>query len=276
MSKGNGKSDIVRLPVADLKMKYDVRRALNEDRVLFFMELYDSGAEVAPIEVIRGTMDIHDGRHRKAALDHLDIKSVECKLVKAMDHGDQLMDAFSKNMSDSPMPPTRADVVFVMRQLLEAGESHSTVQRRFERFYQPSHAKKLLKDAHSCVQKAKMARAKNAVAHQGMKVDDAAKEYGVKVETLREEITGTKQRRRKAGSVSDIKNEITSRHRSNSQKTVALFRDILEKFEDGEKTEKEVYEVLLHVQKINSDAAKRVNSWIERFETLRGKVKAKA
>src|SRR3989344_7285276 len=89
-----GKKDTVLLPVSDLKMKFDVRKSLNEDRVLLFMEMYESGNSVPPIEVIRGTMDIHDGRHRKAALDHLGRKHAECILVAPMEYLDQMMDAF--------------------------------------------------------------------------------------------------------------------------------------------------------------------------------------
>ncbi len=270
-----GKQDVVLLPVADLKMKFDVRKALNEDRVLLFMEMYESGNHVPPIEVVRGTMDIHDGRHRKAALDHLNRRHAECVLVEPMEFVDQLMDAFGKNMSDSPFPPTRADVIFVMKQLLDANVPNAHIQKRFEAFYRPSHVRKLLKDAHSNVVRAKMAKAKNAVAHGGLTVKAAAVEHGVEPERLQEEITGVKKRR-KATSVSDIKTEITNRHRGNSQKTIAVFRDLLDKFEDGEMSEKSVLEVLLHVQRLSTDGAKRVNSWIERFESLKGSMKAKS
>ena len=194
MSKTNvavaGKRDIVLLPVSDLKMTYDVRRSLNEDRVLFFMETYESGGEVPPIEVVRGTMDIHDGRHRKAALEHLNRKHAECVLVEPMEgFADRLMDAFGKNVSDSPFPPTRADITFVMRQLLEQGVASAEVQKRFAKFYQPSHVRKLLKDAYANLLKARMQKAVTAVAHAGTTVEAAAKEHGVKPYLLRDEIT---------------------------------------------------------------------------------------
>ena len=279
MSKTNvavaGKANTVLLPVADLKMKFDVRKSLNEDRVLLFIEMYESGSTVPPIEVVRGTMDIHDGRHRKAALDHLNRKHAECVLVEPMEFVDQLMDAFGKNVSDSPFPPTRADITFVMKQLLDAGTPSSHVQKRFEVFYKPSHVRKLLKDAHSNIVKAKLAKAKQAVAHGGLTVRAAAAEHGVEPERLQEEITGVKRRRR-ATSVTEIKTEITNRHRGNSQKTITVFRDLLEKFEDGEVSEKSVLEVLLHVQRLNTDGAKRTHSWIERFESLKGSMKAKS
>lgn len=270
-----GKRDSVLLPVAELRMKYDVRTRLNDDRVLFFMERYESGAEVPPIEVIRGTMDIHDGRHRKAALDHLGRKHAECILVAPMEYLDQMMDAFGKNVSDSPFPTTRADIVFVMKQLLEASVGNAVIQKRFEVYYKPSHVRKLLKDAHSNVLKTKMSKAKMAIAHGGVSIENAAKEHGVKVEKLQEEITGVK-RRQKATDIKDVKSEISNRHRSNTARNVAVFRDVLDKFEDGELPEKDVLDVLLHVQRLNSDAAKRIDGWLERFEVLKGTSKAKS
>jgi len=279
MSKANvavaGKKNVVLLPVADLVMKYDVRKQLNEDRVIFFMELYESGESVPPIEVVRGTMVIHEGRHRKAALDRLGRKHAECVLVEPMEFVDQLMDAFGKNVSDSPFPPTRADVIFVMRQLLENDVSHAEVNKRFAKFYQPSHVRKLMKAATALVSSSRMNKAKNAVAHAGVTPEVAAKQHRVNVDTLRDEITGVKRRRRSLD-ISEIKREISNRHKGNSQRNIAVFRDLLDKFEDGETSAKSVLDVLLHVQRINTEAGKRVNSWIERFEALKGSVKAKS
>lgn len=270
-----GKKDVVLLPVAELKMTFDVRRALNEDRVLYFMELLEAGVNVPPIEVIRGTMHVHDGRHRKAALDHLNRKNAECVLVEPMEYVDQMMDAFTKNVSNCPFPPTRADIIFVMRQLLEAGTPNSHVQQRFQLLYRPSHVRDLLKEAHSVIASAKMARAKNAVAHGELSVKAAAEEHGVALETLQSEITGLKKKRR-ATSVSDIKRDISNRHRANTQKTVKILRDLIDKFDDGEMTEKSVLEVLLHVRHLYDGAAKRLDEWFERLETTKGVAKAKS
>jgi|TARA_Y100000034_G_scaffold122396_1_gene167792 hypothetical protein len=125
------------------------------------------------------------------------------------------------------------------------------------------------------LQKANLAKAKHAVAHTGASVEVAAKEHGVKVDKLRDEITGVK-RRQKATDIKGIKFEISNRYRSNSQRNVAVFRDILDKFEDGELPEKDVLDVILHVQRLNSDAAKRIDGWLERFEVLKGMSKAKS
>jgi hypothetical protein len=269
------KRDVVLLPVADLKMTFDVRKVLNEDRVLYFMELYEACTKLPPIEVIRGTMHVHDGRHRKAALDHLNRKAAECVLVEPMEYVDQMMDAFTKNVSNCPFPPTRADIIFVMRQLLEAGTPNSQVQQRFQALYRVTHVRELLKEAHSAISAAKMARAKNAVAHGELTVKAAAEEHGVALETLQTEISGVKKRRR-ANNVGDIKREISNRNRANTQKTVLVIKGLLERFEDGEMTEECVLEVLLHIRHLYDGASKRLDEWFQRLETTKGVAKAKA
>ncbi len=268
-----GKTNVVLLPISDLKMRYDVRRGLNEDRVLLFMELYESGQVIPPIEVVRGTMDVHDGRHRKAALDQLGRKHAECILVEPMETLDQLMDAYGKNMSGSPYPPTRADTVFVMKQLLEAGVSNAEIQRRFQVYYMPSHVKKLLKDAHSHVSKAKLSAARSAVTHGNQTLKVAAERYGVDPESLKEVLSGAKKRR-KSTSVTDILADIKSRHKSNYHSDKKVFKDILEKYEDGDISEEGVLEVLLHMQDIHKKSTKRVDEWLQRFEVLKGTLKA--
>jgi len=268
------KDDVVLLPLAEMKSTIFVRRHLNEDRVLQFMELYDNGSEVPPIKVIRGSMEIEAGRHRYAALGYLDRKHAECLLVEPGNKPDLLMRAFADNFGGS-LPPSRLDIVFVVRQLLEEGLPHRQITDLFANFYKPSHMRKLLKDAHSALSKTKMQKAKNAVAHGDASVKEAAKCYGVELETLQGEITGVKKKR-STTSVTDIRREISNRNRGNTLKSVAIFRSLFDQFEDGEMSEKDVFTILTHVKRLNMDTAKRVDQWFERFEALKGSVKAKS
>ena len=252
-----GQKDVVLLPVADLIVRYDVRKNFNEDRIILLAELYQSGAEVPPIEVVRGTMEIHDGRHRKSALELLGRKHAQCILVEQMEFFDQLTDAFGKNMSDSPFPPMRIDVIYVMKQLLEAGASNADIQKKFEQYYKPSHVKTFLKDAHGAVGKANMAKAKHAVAHLGATLADAAKDHKVKVDQLRAEIIGVKKVGLKSDDISDIKANITNRNRGNTNKNVAIIRRTFERFEDGELSEKNVLEIRLNFRLVIIKIVKR-------------------
>ncbi len=276
MSEAPGVSgtEVVLLPLSDLKVTYLVRKSLDEDRVEQFMDLYDSGAQVPPIEVVRGTMEVHEGRHRKAAHERLGRRNIECVLIEPKDRTEMLLDAFGKNFGGS-LPPSRLDVVFVMKQLLEEGNTHKRVQELFERYYKPSHARKLLKDAVSNINKVKLSKAKQAVAAGNTTAKDAARQFGVNPEILQQEIDGTK-RKKKGTDISDIKVEISNRHRGNTQKTITIFRDLLDRYEDSEITEEKVLDILLHVQRLNQHAAKRVDAWVERLQARKGVHKAQS
>jgi len=270
-----GKTNTVLLPIADLKKTFFVRRETNQDRVLFFMELYESGSTVPPIKVVRGSMEIYDGRHRVEALDHLERKHAECELVEQGELAEMLVGSFGENFGGA-MPPTRADTVFVMKQLIEANVPNARIKSYFApNFFRPSHADKLLKEAHSKVSEAKMKRAVNAVAHGEVTVYKAAEDHGVRVEDLKAKVSGTKRKGR-GTDIGEIKAEISNRNKGNSNRTVAIFRDLLDKFQDGEISDKKVAEVLDHVERLNRQASLRIRPWRERLEAMKGKAKAKS
>lgn len=270
-----GSKNCVILPVADLKKTFFVRKETNQDRVLFFMELYESGAEVPPIKVIRGSVEIYDGRHRVEALEHLERKHTECELIEPGELSEMLMGAFGENFGGS-LPPTRADTVFVMKQLIEAKVPNAKIKSMFApNFFRPSHADKLLKEAHSKVSEAKMKRAVSAVAHGEVTVQKAAEEHGVEVDDLKSKISGTKRKGR-ATDIGEIKAEISNRNKGNSNRTVAIFRDLLDKYQDGEISDKKVTEVLDHVEKLYRSSSLRIKSWRERLEAMKGRAKAKS
>jgi glycine cleavage system pyridoxal-binding protein P len=133
--------------------------------------------------------------------------------------------------------------------------------------------KKLLKDAHSHVSKAKLSAARSAVTHGNQTLKIAAERYGVDPERLKEALSGTKKRR-KTTSVTDILTDIKTRHKGNYHSDKKVFKDILEKYEDGDISEEGVFEVLLHVQEIHKKGTKRVDEWLQRFEVLKGTLKA--
>ena len=157
-------AEVVRIPVAELVMKYDVRKELNEDRVQLFIDLYTAGADVKPIKVVQGTHIIHEGRHRVEALRRMERKHAWCTFVEHKS---------SMNSLWTRMPPICRIVhfhrhettrLYVMKQLIESDTSRSDIVRSFERFYPPSLVNKLLRDATALVHKSRMHKAINAVA----------------------------------------------------------------------------------------------------------------
>jgi hypothetical protein len=167
-------------------------------------------------------------------------------------------------------------MVFMIKGLLEEGVPYAQILEQLTRFFKPSHAKLLIKDAQSHIQKIRVQKAKIAVAHDGLSIEDAAKKYRVNIEVLKDEITGAKKKRRKKNSLADDKRDVSHRYRSNSAHDVKMFREYLRAVEDGEKTPDEAREFFLHVQSLRQGNANRVDEWLERLAALRGTMQARS
>ncbi len=272
MSKSNvavaGKKGVVLIPLGDIKSAFYVRRELDEGRVEMFRELYESSAEVPPIEVIQGSMELFEGRHRLAALQRMERPHAECKLIPDMPADEKFAEAFGRNFGGA-LPPTRADGVFVIRQMLEAKTPNNRIKNLFvPRFFRPSHFDKILKDAYSQIAEAKMNKALQAVASGDVTAKAAAKTHGVDLDDLKAKLGGRKAKP-SSTSIAKMKAQISNNHRSVSQRTIALFRELFDCFEDSEITEKKVLEVISHAERLNKDALKRLRGWRERFAALK-------
>lgn len=258
------KAVIVRKTIADIKTSYFVRTRLNEDRVLFFAAMYESGEEVEPIEVEAETDELVDGRHRKAALELIERKLIDVKIVQKYDNPiDLLMDAFTSNLGGA-LPPTSKDVIFLMRQFLESGLKHKDIAAQFAPYYPSSLIKRYLADAYSAYKKARMQKALHAVAEQQLPVDAAAERFKVDLDELKTEISGTKRKKRRGG-LPEIKSQLSKSGRGYSNKAQGIMRMVFDRYDDGECTEQHVEEVFVQMQKFISASEKNLKNWRERF-----------
>ena len=256
------------LALEDLKSTVFVRRVLNEDRVLQLMELYRSNdCDIPPIEVVRDTLEIQDGRHRREALLRLGRKNILCKLVKPVEKPEFLMRAFAANVG-GPFAPTRGDIIFVMKQLFGDGLREARIREMFAPHFPPSVTRAYLTDARSELYQQSLRNAVSAVTSENMTVAQAAEKFGLDLEKLQDEIGGRKRKGRKINATA-IKANISNLARSTSTRNVSSFRDLLRRYEDSEVSHAIVLEVLLHAKRLHIDGAKRIDSWLERLEALK-------
>lgn len=261
-------SNLVTLPLEDLKATIFVRRSLNEEWINQLMEFYRSTEHnLPPIEVVRDTLEIRDGRHRREALLRLGRKTTLCKLVAPSEKPEFLIQALSANVGGS-LPPTRGDVVFVMKQLMLEDLGEKRIRELFAPFYPPSVVRAFLDDAYTEVGRQKMRSALDAIAAGDTTMTDAARKYDVDLDKLQAEISGRKKNSRKHD-VTAVKVDITNRARGNSTRNVTAYRHLLRRYEDGEVTYAKVLEVLLHSKRVHIDGAKRIDQWLERLEALK-------
>ena len=261
------KEQVVQVPLSQLQQTFFVRQGLNDDHTLHLAELYEAGVELPPLKVVRGTLEIIDGRHRKAALELLNKDTAPCTLIEPLPFAELLAMAFKANEGQA-LPPTRADINLVMRQLIEQGVSVRKIIDMFDGVFPPSLCRKYDKDAQSAINKAKVQQAITAVAEEGMTVPKASEKFGVDEERLKAEIEGKKSKRR-GFDLKAIRREISGRYKGNTLRTAAILREMLEKYEDGILSAAQVEDVLDHVDHMHQRATKTNAEWRTRFEKLK-------
>lgn len=264
MSAKAVKKTVIRKSLADVKTSYYVRAALNEDRVQFFMQVYDGGGEIELPTIEAETDEMVDGRHRKAALERLGRKMADFEVVPRFENPTELMmEAYSSNVGGA-LPPTAKDTIFLMKQFIESGMKTKELGGLFAPYYPPSVVRRYVSDAYSAVNKSRMQRAVSAVIGSRMTVNESATEHNVDLDDLKKEIGGARRKNRRTG-LTEIKAVASARYRGHSQKTQSLLRHMLDDFEDGKLDEKDVEAIFKLVEKFNTTAVQNLKNWRERF-----------
>jgi|CXWL01.1.fsa_nt_gi ParB-like chromosome segregation protein Spo0J len=255
---------VVRKNVSDLKCSHFVRMGLDPDRVNFFVRMYQGNHDIPPIKVEDETNEIVDGRHRKAALELLQRKTIDCLITPRYENrAELLMDAHAENLGGS-LPHTYNETVFLVKQLIESGLKTSQIGVMLAPYYPSGSIKKIVDDAYSAVNSARMVRARKSVASGTMSIEDAADYFKLKLPALRKEVAG-ERKKREEGPVSRLKLKVSNRSRAYIQSMNLNLRILLENYDGGEVTEAQVKEVLRHYQKLYLQAGKALNGWEERF-----------
>jgi len=253
-----------KVALKDLQTNLFVRKALNQDHALYLAELIENGVKLPPIKITRERVVI-DGRHRVEAYDLNKIEEIECEIVDIHDETELIAEAYKANVG-GPLPPTPQDTEHTVMMLLERGESKKRIGELLG--LPAGMARRYITDVQSRMTRAKMQRAGAAVTEGGLTVSKAAEQYDVDVEKLKEFLSG---HRRKSKGIVEIQRGLTKTHKSLSQKNAALIRSLLDKFEDGDVTEKQVRDIFAHIEHLQKRSARGVADWKKRFDAVNGK-----
>jgi ParB-like chromosome segregation protein Spo0J len=249
----------------DLKVNLFVRQALNQDHALFLAELIENGVELPPIRITSGCVVI-DGRHRIEAHELNDRVEIKAEIVDVKTENEMIAEAYKANVGGS-LPPTPQDTEHTIMLLLERGEA---MKRIGEMLGLPAGmARKYINSVKSKTSRQKLMKAASAITDGGLTVAKAAEQYEVKLEKLKEILSGHK-RKNKQG-ISEIQRGLTKTHKSLSQKNAALIRSLLDKYEDGDVTERQVREIFSHIDQLQKRAARAISDWKKRFDSANGK-----
>jgi hypothetical protein len=260
----------VTVSIKDLKTNLFVRQALNQDHAIYLGELLENGVTLPPIKITQDHVVI-DGRHRIEAheLNHRTEIEAEVEVVK--DESELISAAFKSNVGGS-LPPTQQDVEHTVMLLLDRSESMRRIGELLG--LPPGMARKYINSVKSKAARQKLMKAASAVTDGGLTLAKAAESYGVETETLKEVLSG-RRRKHKQG-VTEIQGNLTRTHKSLSQKNASLLRSLLDKYEDGDVTAKQIRDIFSQIERLQKHASRSISDWKKRFEGLNGGSVAKA
>jgi len=274
------------IKLASIHNKFDVRKELDQDRVLQFASMYQSGeVNLPPVEVVRispdgETMDADaieyayiDGRHRGAARAYLNLTDVPA-VVRNGSLRDDPAALYARALEANwggAKPPTRADITHTIQRMLENGVPRTEVSAILT-FLPKGALRGYLADALSLISKRRIAKALDDI-QDGLGLETAARRNNVKPETLRDILAGKKGKWGK--SRSDEVQYITEMKQYVSRTAFAANTGIskkvlfmLQRVEDGEISGAAARKVVDYWKDHVAKTSLRIADWQARLESI--------
>ena len=260
-----GKWQVV--PLDQIKLNLFVRQSLNEDHALYLAELMENGVDLPPIKVA-SDFTVIDGRHRVEAHVVNMKKEIRCEVLDLTDETEIISEAYKANTGGS-LPPTREDTEHTIMLLLERKESKKRIGELLG--LPPGLARRYISEVQSRTNRAKLQRAAAAVTDGGLTVAKAAESHEVDLEKLKE-ILSVRRRKHKHG-VAEMQRALTKTYKSLGSKNASALRRLLEKYDDGDVTEKQVRDIFSHLEDLQKKQTRSTTDWKHRFDALNKKAK---
>lgn len=260
---------VISIEISEIRNKFDVRKTLDDDNILRLAELYQNNIEVDPIRVaiIEGEYCFVDGRHRAAARALLELKTIDAIVVHESNELQLYSEALRSNYGGSK-PPTREDIEHTIRKMMEAGAKESHLKARLD-FIPYSILRIYISVVQTTLRKRKIKAAIEAVA-DGMILAEAATKYGVKLDSLKDAISG---RKRKWGTGESALlteytlyiNRVLKTANSGISKKIQL---LLVKLEDHEVKPETATRIIEHWGAKLNGTIHRIKDWKERLKAI--------
>jgi predicted transcriptional regulator len=257
---------------SDLKTSMFVRKELDQDRVLYLAELIESGVEMKDRIQVTDDLTIVAGRHRREAYEVARKAEIVVELKEFESDSEMIAYAYKENVGGS-LPPTRQDTEHTISLLIGQGESPKRIADLLG--LPPSMIRTYANEVKAKIARQKMLNAVSAVSDGGLTVTKAAESYGVEIDKLKEAISGRRKKTKEG--FEGMQRNITWQSKSSSAKLAASLRSLLEKFDDGDVTERQVREIFSHIEDLQKRSSRAVADWKKRFEAIvKGEKAAKA
>ncbi len=270
MSVSNQSKRIVRLPIAGLKETFHVRTSLNDDRVIYFGELYSNRTPVDPIKVVEGTNEIVDGRHRKAGALLANYVEIDCELVPKNTRPHLIMAAFAANLGGS-LPPSRQDIGQTLRLLLEEKVSRKEIiamMRGISTFPDTLIASYLDK-VQSDMASARLNKAVDGVVTGNMTVAMAAEAFSVNAASIQAAISNKRSRKPDLQPIHQVKAGFSKRLLVVSTQMSLTNKKLLQAYRDGIVNERQMEEHFDHMNQLLTNLKTSHENWKNRYEVAK-------
>jgi predicted transcriptional regulator len=252
-----------KIKLSDITVNLFVRKQLDTDHVMYLAELIESGVTMSSPIKVSEDMIMVDGRHRKEAYELNNINEVEVEIYKFNSDAELISEAYKANTGGSK-PPTPQDTEHTVMLLIDRKEK---INRIAELLGLPqSLARKYASEVKSRMNRAKLQRAAAAITDGGLTVAKAAEQYEVDGEKLKEILSG--RRRKHKNGVQDLHGDLTRNYRSIGSKNGRAMGSLLEKFQDGDVTAKQVRDIFAHLKKLQDQSKRAITDWQKRFEAI--------
>ena len=247
------------MQLSELEVNSFVRQELNHEHVQHLAELIKNAVDLPPPKI---TIDgqVIDGRHRIDAHEINGIKEIKCEIIDITDETKLISMAYQANQGGS-LPPTQKDTDHTIMLLLDRGETIKSIGTLLN--LPAGMARKYVKDVKSRMSRAKIQRAANDVINGNLTAAKSAEKHDVNLEQLKEMLSGKK---RSKWGTPQIKSGLAKLSQSLNLRQSNSYRKLIEKYEDGDVTAKQVREVFRHMAKLQRNSAKVLADWTRRFE----------
>lgn len=213
-----------------------------------------------------GRYNMVDGRTRLWMYDQMfDKAEVQALIiVDGLKNEAQLISlAFLLNNPEGPQPPDKGDVEHTVEELLKRKVPKKDIPSLLGL---PDMAvKKFINDVETRFEHAKTLRAFKHVVNSGMSVSEAAEAEGTTPEKVRNYIAAGR-RKRKASDLESASRNISGSFKSLSSTIHMTMRVLTGKYEDGDVTAKDVFDVFKKIEGYQTRNSKAVKALRERFE----------
>lgn len=253
---------------SDLEEPFYVRVGLEEERILFFMELFKNKAPVDPF-LITESRKLIDGRTRKAALIRLGRDGYDCNIIADEEATKLIMRAFKANFG-GPKPPTAEDLDHTIELLIKEGMGRRTILKEMhDKLGLPKEmTRRHLDDVQSRLAKQKLTEAASAVTDGNMSVKEAAEKFGVAANSIRSRLRANAQKKDQVteGEINTLKGNMTKGFHSLAMKNSHAIKKAIKAYKDGVVSKSEVEQMIAHSEHLIHSLGHSVAEWKKRFQ----------